>query len=323
MLVDQARITVKAGAGGSGIISFRREKYVPKGGPDGGDGGKGGDIILKVNPNLHTLLDFRFRQHYKATSGRHGQGARKTGRSGKDLIIPLPKGTIVRNALTGEMLADLVEEGQEVLIAKGGRGGRGNACFATPTNRAPRYYEPGDVREKLVLELELKLIADVGIIGLPNAGKSTLLSHLSRARPKIADYPFTTLEPHLGIVYVEPYKSFVMADLPGLIAGAHEGKGLGIQFLKHIERTRVLLLLIDSSQPEPEKAHKTVLNELEQFNPTLLTKKRISVLSKVDLLPADAKMDSAYEHRISSVTGEGITPLLHYLWAVLQETAHG
>ena len=270
MFIDQARIYIKAGDGGSGVLSFRREKYVPKGGPDGGDGGKGADVYFKVDPSLNTLLSFRYRQHFKAQSGRHGQGANKTGKSGEDLNIPVPPGTIVREAETGKFLADLVEEGQGYLVARGGRGGRGNAAFATPTNQAPRHFEPGRPGEEINVELELKLLADVGLVGLPNAGKSTLLARLSNARPKIADYPFTTLEPHLGIVSAGEHRSFVMADLPGLIEGASQGKGLGHRFLKHIERTRIILLMIDSSQPDPEETVNALIKELEHFNPNLL-----------------------------------------------------
>ncbi|MCE9627897.1 MAG: GTPase ObgE, partial [Candidatus Eisenbacteria bacterium] len=237
MLIDIAKIHCQAGRGGGGCVSFRREKYVPKGGPDGGDGGKGGDIWLEVDPHVRTLLDCRERPHYKAVPGRPGSGNNSTGRNGDDLVIHVPAGTVVKDAETGEIVADLVRAGDRFCAAKGGRGGRGNARFASPTHQAPRRADPGEEGTERTVELELKLIADVGLVGLPNAGKSTLLSRISRARPKIADYPFTTLEPNLGIVALEDHRTFVVADLPGLIEGAHQGKGLGLQFLRHVERT--------------------------------------------------------------------------------------
>ncbi len=320
MLIDQARIHLKAGDGGSGIISFRREKYVPKGGPDGGDGGHGGSLYLLVDPALNTLLGFRYKRRFKAQSGRHGQGANKTGKSGQDLYIPLPPGTIVKQVETGEVLADLLEPEQSFLVVRGGRGGRGNARFATSTNRAPRKFEPGESGEETTIDLELKLLADVGLVGLPNAGKSTLLSRISNARPKIADYPFTTLEPHLGIVSAGEFSSFVMADLPGLISGAHQGKGLGIRFLKHIERTRILLFLIDSSSSEPEKDIATLERELREYDAQLLGRPRLVVLSKSDLLSSAIDATIAFDHRISSVTGEGLTELVRHLWSLLQGT---
>lgn len=323
MLIDQTHIHLKAGDGGSGILSFRREKYVPKGGPDGGDGGKGGDVYLRVDASVNTLLNFRYRQHFKAESGRHGQGAKKTGRSGPDLFIPVPPGTIVKHEATGQIVADLVEPGQSYLAARGGKGGRGNANFATPTNRAPRKFEPGQPGEEIKLELELKLLADVGLVGLPNAGKSTLLSAISNARPRIADYPFTTLEPHLGIVSVEPYRSFVMADLPGLIEGAHEGKGLGIKFLKHIERTRVLLFLIDSSAPDPFRSMTTVERELERYDSELLDRPRLVVLSKADLEPSPGVAGFPCDLRISAVVGLGLKELISALWRKLSESNDG
>ena len=319
MLIDQARIYIKAGDGGSGILSFRREKYVPKGGPDGGNGGKGGDVYFKVDPSLNTLLHFRYRQHFKAQAGRHGQGANKTGKSGEDLYIPVPPGTIVKEAESGKFLADLVEEGQSYLIARGGRGGRGNAAFATPTNRAPRHFEHGQPGEEIQVELELKLLADVGLVGLPNAGKSTLLARLSNARPKIADYPFTTLEPHLGIVSAAEYSAFVMADLPGLIEGASQGRGLGHRFLKHIERTRIILLMIDSSQPDPEGTVKALEKELEQFNPNLLERPRFIAMSKSDLTPSAEVKKFRFDYRFSAVTGQGLKELVNGLWAALQD----
>ncbi|HEX9006044.1 MAG TPA: GTPase ObgE, partial [Bacteroidota bacterium] len=235
--VDVARIHVKAGDGGAGCVSFRREKYIPKGGPDGGDGGRGGSVIIKANRHLTTLLDFQYKREYKAQRGVHGLGSRKTGRSGEDIVLQVPVGTVIRNAETGEVVADLLHDGDEIVPAHGGRGGRGNAAFATSTDQAPRRYEVGAEGEEAELELELKLLADAGLVGFPNAGKSTLISVISAARPKIADYPFTTLVPNLGIVRVGEGAAFVVADIPGLIEGAHSGKGLGIQFLRHIERT--------------------------------------------------------------------------------------
>jgi GTP-binding protein len=319
VLIDQAKISVRAGNGGSGIISFRREKFVPKGGPDGGDGGKGGDVILCVDPEMNTLQHFRHKRVFKAASGRPGGGADKTGKSGADLYIPVPPGTVVKNAVTGEILADLIEKNQTFLAARGGRGGRGNARFATPTNRTPHQFEPGEEGEARELELVLKLIADIGLVGLPNAGKSTLLSRISNARPRIADFPFTTLTPHLGIVSVDDKHQFVAADLPGLIAGAHTGKGLGIRFLKHIERTRVLAILIDCTDPQPRASLQIIENELREYDPALLRRPRLTVLTKVDLLagPPDATLD--FDHRISSVTGEGIENLILHLWSLLRE----
>lgn len=322
MFIDQAKIFLKAGDGGSGALSFRREKYVPKGGPDGGDGGKGGDIYLVVDSSIRTLLDFKLRQKYQATSGKHGQGANKTGKSGADLYIPVPPGTIVKEVDSNRILADFVEEDQVWLAVKGGRGGRGNARFATPTNQAPRTFESGEAGESRTIELELKLIADVGIVGLPNAGKSTLLSRVSNAHPKIADYPFTTLEPCLGIVSAGEFRSFVMADLPGLIEGAHRGKGLGHRFLKHIERTRIILILIDSSSSNPEEAVNILKKELGNFNPDLLKRPRLIALTKSDLKLDSSPASFHFDHRISSVTGEGLKELLEHLWSLLQDQSN-
>jgi len=317
MFIDSAKIFVKAGDGGNGVVSFRREKFVPKGGPDGGDGGNGGSVILQADRNLSTLLDFRYKAHYKAEHGRHGQGARKTGLSGKDVLIKVPCGTVVKDAETGELLGDLTQHGETLVVAKGGRGGRGNVHFATPTNRAPRYAEPGQPGEARTLLLELKLLADVGLVGFPNAGKSTLISAISAARPKIADYPFTTLEPHLGIVPYREYQSFVVADLPGIIEGAAEGKGLGLRFLKHIERTKVLAIIIPCTSPDPKHDYQVLTTELRKFSPSLLEKPKIVVISKMDIAPEGfvaPRFRGTKVVKISAVTGEGLEALKDALW---------
>lgn len=326
MFIDQAKITVFAGNGGSGVISFRREKYVPKGGPDGGDGGKGGDVIIQTDPNLHTLLDFRYRRRFKAQSGKHGQGANKTGRSGQDLTIRVPKGTIIKDEETEEILADLVDDNHQVVIAKGGKGGRGNARFATPTNQTPRKAEPGKEGECRTILLELKLIADVGLVGLPNAGKSTLLSKLSAARPKIADYPFTTLSPNLGIVRYKEGLSFVMADIPGLIEGASEGKGLGFYFLRHIERTKVLAFLIEINSENIFRDYEILKNELKSYNPQLLKRPSLIVLTKMDLpaINSDEGIEKIKQLglrmlKISALTGEGLNELKNLLWELIAD----
>lgn len=318
---------VTAGNGGNGIVSFRREKFVPKGGPNGGDGGKGGDVIIKIDDNLATLLDFRYKRHFKAEPGKHGQGSDKTGKSGEDLVIRVPRGTLVKDFDSDEILADLVEQDQQVIIAKGGKGGRGNARFATPTNRTPRHAEPGQEGEERTIFLELKLIADVGLVGLPNAGKSTLLSRLSAARPKIADYPFTTLAPNLGIVKYDEYSSFVMADIPGLIEGAHEGKGLGLDFLRHIERTRILVFLIESISENISDTFQLLKNELRRHNPELLKRPAIVVVSKIDLVDENqlAGMQEILKSgnpvlKISAATGQRLEELKHILWQYIVES---
>ncbi len=285
LFVDEARCRVSAGNGGHGLIAFRREKYVPRGGPSGGDGGRGGDVILVADRNLHTLLDFRYRREYRAERGQHGGGSGRTGRSGEDLEIRVPVGTEVRDAGTGELLGDLVHEGDRLMAARGGRGGRGNQHFATSTLQSPQFAEDGGVGEEREIVLTLKLLADVGLVGFPNAGKSTLLAALSAARPKVADYPFTTLEPYLGIVRAGEYGSFVLADIPGLIEGASRGKGLGIKFLRHLERTRVLLFLVDAQDPEPDQALATLRRELAGHSESLAAKPFRVALSKADLLP--------------------------------------
>jgi len=332
--VDQAKIYVKAGNGGAGCISFRREKYVPKGGPDGGDGGDGGDVILVADPQVHTLYDFYHQVHFRAENGRPGMGKKMKGRDGEDLILKVPVGTIVKDAETGEILGDLVQPGQKLVVARGGKGGRGNARFATPTRQAPRIAEPGKPGEERWLILELKLIADVGLVGFPNAGKSTLLSRISAARPKIADYPFTTLQPNLGVVKLIEGDTFVVADIPGLIEGAHKGVGLGHDFLKHIERTRLLLYLLDlSKEKEVVKDYEVLKKELELFNPELLKKEYFIALNKVDLFPDReflkdiiklfSEEDRKRIYAISAVTGEGVVELLYAIWNKLKEIKEG
>lgn len=324
---DEAKIYVKAGDGGDGCVSFRREKYVPLGGPNGGDGGKGGDVYLVANPRLNTLINFKHRVHFKAQRGSHGRGKGQKGRQGDDLFIEVPLGTMVWDAETGEFIADLVEAGQQALVAKGGLGGRGNAAFATPTNQAPRIAERGEPGQERWLYLELKLIADVGIVGVPNAGKSTLLSVVSAARPKIADYPFTTLEPNLGVVTLDEYTSFVMADLPGLIEGAHAGAGLGHEFLRHIERTRMIIHLLNGASTDPLRDYESINKELALFNPQLARKPQLVVLNKMDLPQAQALwpvVKEAMQARgqramsISAVTGQGVKEMLRSVAEMLE-----
>jgi GTPase len=323
MLVDFARIRVISGRGGAGCVSFRREKYVPRGGPDGGDGGTGGSVYLAVSPRVRTLLDCREQPRYLAENGRAGSGNQRSGKDGADLEVPVPAGTVVRDAASGAVVADLVHAGERFLAARGGRGGRGNKHFATPTHQAPRRADPGEAGEERWLELELKLIADVGFVGPPNAGKSTLLARVSRARPRIADYPFTTLEPHLGIVVLDEERQFVAADLPGLIEGAHRGRGLGLQFLRHVERTRALAILVDASSATPREDLAAVERELAQYSAALLAKPRITVLTKLDLLPPERRAAAAAEarmpdaHGISSHSGEGVPALLEKLWKLI------
>lgn len=288
MFLDEAKIYVKGGDGGNGIVAFRREKYVPYGGPAGGSGGKGGDVYLVVDTHLNTLSTFRHQVHFKAERGKHGRGKNQTGKSGDPLHIPVPPGTLVRDADTGQFLGDLAQPGQKLLVAHGGRGGRGNAVFATATNQAPRVAEKGDLGQERWLALELKLIADVGIVGMPNAGKSTLLSVISAARPKIADYPFTTLAPNLGVVEIDANTIFVVADLPGLIEGAHEGVGLGHRFLRHAERTRLLIHLLDGASQDPLADLETINAELDLYSERLADLPQIVVLNKLDLPDAQA-----------------------------------
>jgi len=329
MFIDRAEILVRGGKGGHGCVSFRRERFVPRGGPDGGDGGQGGDVYLVADPSVTTLLDLAGRHHHIARNGQPGQGNNKTGRSGTDLRVPIAPGTMVFDRQTGRLLKDLHTPGMEVCIARGGRGGRGNKRFASATCQAPRYAEPGGEPEERWLRLELKLIADVGLVGLPNAGKSTLLSRVSRARPKIADYPFTTLEPQLGIVELPGYRRFVMADIPGLIEGAHQGAGLGDDFLRHIERTRVIVHLIDvhplAGQPSPAEAYTIIRNELRLYSQKLADTPGLVVANKIDLsdtLEAVEELRHAIGQpvlAISGITGAGLGPLTERLWEMITE----
>ncbi|MBW1713230.1 MAG: GTPase ObgE [Deltaproteobacteria bacterium] len=321
--VDQATISVSSGRGGAGAVSFRREKYVPRGGPDGGDGGRGGDVIVAASPKLQTLYDFTHRRHLKAENGRPGRGQQKTGRDGQDLVVEVPLGTLVYDDQTGQLLADLVRPGQRLVAARGGQGGRGNKHFATARNRAPRQAQPGQPGQDLTLRLELKLLADVALVGLPNAGKSTLISRASAARPKVADYPFTTLQPNLGVVEVEGFEPFVLADIPGLIKGASQGQGLGHRFLRHVERTRLLVFLLDATQ-DPASALAVLSRELEAFSPSLAARKRVLVLNKIDLL-ANGR-DRVEEilgpgqpvWAVSALTGQGLARLMAGLAEMLQ-----
>lgn len=284
MFVDRVLVKVEAGTGGSGQTSFRREKYVPMGGPDGGDGGRGGDVLVRADRNLTTLLDYTYRDAWKAERGQHGEGSNRTGRSGEDVVMPVPPGTIIRDADTKELVGEVMEHGDTLLVAKGGRGGKGNAFFVTATHQSPREWQPGEEGQARRLEFELKLIADVGLVGQPNAGKSTLLSVISAARPKIADYPFTTLSPNLGVVPLSDHRSFVVADIPGIIEGAHEGKGLGLQFLRHIERTRLLAFLIPIDALDWQAEFDQLRHEIAAYSEELANKPFCVVFSKLDLL---------------------------------------
>lgn len=328
--VDYVTITVRSGRGGPGSVAFRREKFEPKGGPSGGDGGEGGSVILEGDDNLYTLLDLRYNRHHFAGSGMPGEGGHRKGKDGEDIVLRVPPGTVARDTDTGEIIAEVNEPGDRVVLVKGGRGGRGNDFFKSSTNQAPRHAQPGEEGEERNVTLELRLLADVGLVGLPNAGKSTLISSLSAAKPKVADYPFTTLEPALGVVYVDEYQSFVMADIPGIIAGAHEGKGLGLQFLKHIERNAVLLFLIPVTSKDLAGEYETLVNELESYNPELLDKPRLIALSKTDLLPEQERdllpgvveddfPEGVEIYPISSVAGFGLDRLKHRLWAEVKK----
>ncbi|MEA1935221.1 MAG: GTPase ObgE [Thermodesulfobacteriota bacterium] len=328
--IDEAKIYVKSGHGGSGCVSFRREKYIPRGGPNGGDGGKGGDVVIRVSRSHSTLLDLKFNQHHVAKNGGGGEGSNKTGKNSPDVEVVVPVGTLVKDAETGEILADITADGQKYIVARGGEGGRGNARFATSTNRAPRYAQEGREGEDRWVELELKLLADVGIIGLPNVGKSTFISRVSASRPKIADYPFTTLKPNLGVVKYGNFETFVIADIPGLVKGAHRGSGLGIKFLRHIERTTFLLHILDISdelQGSPWEDFKSINNELALFSPALIEKPQIVALNKTDLTLTKERMKKEIEifgkhgiklFPISAVTGEGIKDLMNEILKTLQ-----
>src|SRR5947209_2016810 len=335
MSIDRAVIQVVAGTGGSGASSFRREKFVPKGGPDGGDGGSGGSVFVKVDTNLSTLLDYRYHTRWVAERGQHGKGKNMSGTSADDIYLPVPPGTEVRDADSGEIIGELVTPDQTLLVAKGGRGGRGNQHFATPTHQSPREWEPGEEGEARRLELVLKLIADVGLLGEPNAGKSTLLSVISAARPKIAAYPFTTLEPHLGVVGLSDNRSFVVADIPGIIEGAHEGRGLGLRFLQHVERTRAVAVLVPVDSPDPQATYELLRREAASYSKELAAKPHVVVLTKSDLgvltpgwqpgvnQPTNRSVPIRTEAgapvvTISAVARQGIPELLEVLWKTLK-----
>jgi GTPase len=344
MFIDSAKIRIKGGDGGNGVTAFRREKFVPRGGPSGGDGGDGGSVYIESTEGVNTLLHFRYNPEHRAGRGRHGEGAKRHGAKGEDIILQTPVGTVVIDETTGEMIHDFTRAGEKILVAPGGRGGRGNAQFASPVNRAPRHHEEGRPGQERWLTLELKLIADVGLVGLPNAGKSTLISCISAARPKIADYPFTTLEPNLGVVDLGDFKTFVVADIPGLIEGAHAGAGLGDRFLRHVERTKLLLHLVDISDlaQNPVADFQTITRELEKYSPEVGAKPKIVVATKLDAISADQPREDlgkgadqpisilgefeefcesqGLEFRaISAVTGQGLKELLRVVWRRLDE----
>ncbi len=328
MFIDEAQIWVKAGDGGNGCIGFRREKFVPKGGPDGGDGGKGGDVCFQSVENLDTLLDFAGRHHWQAQNGQQGSGSNKHGADGQDLIIPVPPGTLIYDADVGLLLKDPNKVGMKVCICRSGRGGKGNKAFATSINQTPRYAEPGKKGQERNIRLELKLIADVGLIGMPNAGKSTLISRCSAARPKIADYPFTTVEPVLGIVELSDFRRFVMADIPGLIEGSHRGAGLGFEFLRHIERTRIIVHILDIMPvdgSDPVGNYKTIRNELKLYSKALAQKDEVIVANKIDLDPDGKAVKQLRKklkktiHPISAVTGSGVKEMSELLWQKVKE----
>ena len=324
--IDYVKIFCASGNGGAGSMHLRREKYVPKGGPDGGDGGRGGHVILRANPQFWTLIHLKYRKHIRAEHGEAGSGQLCKGKNGQDVILDVPLGTVAKDSETGEVLFELVEPGEERILVKGGRGGLGNNNFKSATNQTPRYAQPGEPGKEGWFILELKILADVGLVGFPNAGKSTLLATVTAAKPKIADYAFTTLEPNLGIVSYRDDKSFVMADIPGIIEGAHEGKGIGLRFLRHIERNSILLFMIPADSDDISQGYRILLNELKEYNPELLVKGRVLAVTKSDML--DGKLKSEIEAElpdgiphifISSITGEGIQQLKDMLWAVLNE----
>ena len=333
MFIDRAKIHVQGGNGGNGVTAFRREKFVPRGGPSGGDGGRGGDVILLADDSLNTLLHLRYNPHHTAQRGLHGEGSNRSGRDGEDHVIRVPVGTQIFDAATGELLHDLNHDGDRWLAARGGRGGFGNAHFTTSTNRAPRYHQSGSPGEELDLQLELKLLADVGLVGFPNAGKSTFISTVSAARPKIADYPFTTLEPHLGVVDLGDFRTLVIADIPGLIEGAHTGAGLGDRFLRHIERTKLLLHLVDVSSVSGRDAvsdYETVNRELASYNEELATRPQFVVATKIDALDEPERLESLRQRAIgdqkpffaiSSATGNGVRELVNAIAAKLEESS--
>ncbi len=323
--IDYVKIFCASGHGGAGSMHLHRAKYVPKGGPDGGDGGRGGHIILKANPQFWTLIHLKYRKHVKADNGGHGEGGLRTGKNGQDIVLEVPVGTVAKDAETEEVLFEMMEPGEERILCKGGRGGLGNNNFKSATNQTPRYAQPGEEGEEGWFILELKLLADVGLVGFPNAGKSTLLAAITAAKPKIANYAFTTLEPNLGIVKYYDDRSFVMADIPGIIEGAHEGKGIGIRFLRHIERNSVLLFMVSTEEDDIAAGYQTLLNELKEYNPELLDKERVLAITKCDLI--DKKIESEIEPTlpkgiphifISSVSGEGLKELKDMLWSALQ-----
>jgi len=321
MFIDFTEVDLFAGNGGKGAVSFRREKFIPLGGPDGGDGGRGGHVIFKADSNLRTLQDVRYNRKYRAENGYGGGGSRKTGRSGKDKIIRVPVGTIIKRKESQEIIGDLISDSETVIVCKGGRGGRGNIRFKSATNRAPRKSQPGEQGEYGCYQIELKILADVGLVGMPNAGKSTLLSHISAAKPKIADYPFTTLEPNLGIVKYGEYKSFVMADIPGLIEGASKGKGLGHKFLKHVERNKILLYLIETTDPHPHRTYKMLEKEVLDFNRDLIAKPSVICRTKSDInfeLSQEWNDFNTDLNIISSVSGDGLNKLISTLSSLIK-----
>lgn len=329
--IDEAKISVKGGDGGSGCVSFRREKFVPRGGPNGGDAGKGGDIIFLASKKLASLLDFKYKRKYVAGRGQHGMGSLRHGKNGRTLKIKVPLGTVIKDQESGVILADLTTDGETWLCCKGGRGGKGNAHFKSATHQAPRFAQPGEEVAGRDLKLELKLLADVGVVGFPNAGKSTLVSHISAARPKVAGYPFTTLQPHLGVVKFGDFGGFVVADIPGLIEGAHKGKGLGIRFLKHVERTRLLIHMLDLSPfnvRDPKEDFEAINTELERFNPELALRPQVVALNKIDVTEARARVPELLKFLssrgikvfpISAATGEGLKDLLNYVGTEVQK----
>ena len=328
--VDYVTISVQSGSGGPGSAHFRRAKYEPRGGPDGGDGGPGGSVLLVGDPSLYTLLDLRYNRHHKAENGQPGTGGQKSGKMGEDIVLRVPLGTVARDSETEEVLGEITEEGQQIVLAQGGLGGRGNVHFKSATRQAPQYAQPGTPGEEREVTLELKLLADVGLVGFPNAGKSTLVSALSAAKPKIADYPFTTLEPSLGMVYLGDWRSFVIADIPGLIEGASEGRGLGIRFLKHVERNAVLLFCIPAEEENPGEAYATLLAELEAFSPHLLDKPRMVALTKMDLVGPELAAEWVTQARqrfpddvevlpVSAVARRGLDELKEALWKRIEK----